>query len=168
MPSKCKTSPSRLLAAQRRQKALKLRFEGYSFSEISEEIGISRQRVGKIVREELDRYVSGAEKLTKDMVDSELTKLVILEDAAWGAAMAGDVSSIMTIVKIMERRAKLLGLDKKRNSNTGDQEPFETQTQARYVVMTVPLNVTEEEWNEYQDRIRKYGNDGSGEVPEIG
>lgn len=42
---------------------------------------------------------------------AELDRLDRLQLAAWPNAMRGDNKSILTIVRLMERRAKLLGLD---------------------------------------------------------
>lgn len=42
---------------------------------------------------------------------AELDRIDRLQLAAWPNAMKGDTKSILTIVRLMERRAKLLGLD---------------------------------------------------------
>jgi hypothetical protein len=46
-----------------------------------------------------------------ELREQELDRIDRLQLAAWPNAMKGDTKSIMTIVKLMERRARLLGLD---------------------------------------------------------
>lgn len=47
-----------------------------------------------------------------ELRQQELDRLDRLTLAAWPAAMKGDTKSILAIAKLMERRAKLIGLDK--------------------------------------------------------
>ena len=46
-----------------------------------------------------------------ELREQELDRVDRFQLAAWPNAMKGDTKSIMTIVKLMERRARLLGLD---------------------------------------------------------
>jgi hypothetical protein len=47
------TSPRRLIASQRRLRALDLRREGKTYREIGEQLGVSGQRAHRVVTEEL-------------------------------------------------------------------------------------------------------------------
>jgi hypothetical protein len=38
-------------------------------------------------------------------------RLDLMQSAVWGKALQGDLPAIQTLIRIMERRAKLLGLD---------------------------------------------------------
>ncbi len=104
-----KTSPETVEAKMKAAKALELRMEGKTFEAIAEELGYAgkqgaydavRRSIAAITREP-------AEELLK----LDLERL----DAMWGIhylnAQAGDVQALAACMKIMERRAKLLGLD---------------------------------------------------------
>lgn len=107
----CKTSADRFTAAERRAQAVELRMEGRTFDRIGAELGISRQRayqlvsgaLGKLQRETLDRV--------EEALALELERLDALQLAIYEKATAGDLRAIDRMLKIMERRAKLLGLD---------------------------------------------------------
>lgn len=49
----------------------------------------------------------------EEVVHTELDRLDALQLVAWRTARLGDLKAMDTILKIMDRRAKLLGLDKK-------------------------------------------------------
>lgn len=53
------------------------------------------------------------ESKTSELRKLELLRLDELQEVAWRFAMAGQLTGIDRVLKIMERRAKLLGLDAK-------------------------------------------------------
>lgn len=91
--------------------AMDLRLKGLSYREIAEEIGVAKGTA--------HRYVKAAVKLAQTKYTEkaemimvlELKKLDKLEFALHEDALDGNVRASSTILKIMERRAKLLGLD---------------------------------------------------------
>ena len=94
--------------AWRRAKAVELAVQGRSYDFIANEIGVSsRGNAWRIVQKALrDRVVAGVNELR----DVELARLDALQATAWPRAATGDLASIDVILRIMDKRARLLGL----------------------------------------------------------
>ena len=107
-----KTAPSKIPAASRREKALELRASGQSIRAIAGKLGVSKSQVQRDIEKELRAAAEERRKIAGLIVDLELAKLDALEENAWGHIAAGELSAIDRVLRSMERRAKLLGLDK--------------------------------------------------------
>jgi hypothetical protein len=105
------TSARRLTAAQRRTIALEQRKRGRTFQQIGSLLGISRQAAHKLVKTELDRLKKQCNELAEETRTLELLRLDSLQFAFWGKATRGDTKACHQVLKVMERRSKLLGLD---------------------------------------------------------
>jgi hypothetical protein len=95
----------------RRAKALELRVSGASYEAIADALGTTKYTTYLDVQ----KSIAGLDKIAKEhaerLRDIELARCDALIKAAWPAAQDGDDKSINAIVRIMDRRAKLLGLD---------------------------------------------------------
>lgn len=103
------TSPETAEAKIRAARALELRMEGKTFEEIAQEAGYnSRQAAYDAVRRSLAAITR---EPAEELLRLDLERL----DKMWGIhylnAQAGDVQALAACLKVMERRAKLLGLD---------------------------------------------------------
>jgi DNA-binding CsgD family transcriptional regulator len=117
----------KLKASVRRLKALELRKEGKSYQEIANILGSNFAQVytdiGIVLKKEI-------EKRTKtqlgQVVQLELERLDALFEKAWEQIKANNVVAIDKALKIMERRAKYLGLDAPAKSVVGEdpEKPF--------------------------------------------
>lgn len=106
-----KARPSRITpeVLEREAQVLKLRRIGFTFDLIAKELGYA--------------HASGAQKAyanaCKRIVYSDVTeirkeeqdRLDIAQTAIWQGVLRGDVPSVTALIRIMERRARLLGLD---------------------------------------------------------
>lgn len=104
-----KTSPETAAAKVKAAKALELRMEGRTFEAIAQELGYAgKQGAYDAVKRSLDAITR---EPAEELIKLDLERL----DALWGIqylnAQAGDVQAMAACMKIMERRAKLLGLD---------------------------------------------------------
>jgi predicted transcriptional regulator len=108
-PSRSKATPARIAIAERECAALELRKAGKTFDEIARALGYSeRGGAAKAVGRALDATIrERADELRK----LEAERLDALTAALWPRAMDGDLKSVDRVLSIMERRAKLLGLD---------------------------------------------------------
>ena len=102
-------SPDMIDAAQRQTEALRLRQQGKTFAEIAQALGYSdpsgaRNAVMAALRE-------ATTEPNNEMRALELTRLDALHAALWPLALAGELGATDRILKIMERRAKIMGLD---------------------------------------------------------
>lgn len=105
------TSQRRLSAFERQLDALSLRARGLTYQQIGEALGY-RDRSGAYLA------VQGAMKrvsytLEKDALSLDIERLNDLTRAIMPRALSGDLAAITAIVSIMERRAVLLGLDRR-------------------------------------------------------
>lgn len=107
-----KTAPAKVPAAIRREKTLELRASGRSIRAIADELGVSKSQVQRDIEKELKAAAEGRKKIAGLIIDLELAKLDALEEKAWERIRHGELSAIDRVLRSMERRAKLLGLDK--------------------------------------------------------
>ncbi|MFK0045525.1 hypothetical protein ACIQU4_15630 [Streptomyces sp. NPDC090741] len=98
--------------AERRAKAIRMKINGHSYTEIAEQLGYSsRGSASSDVRRALEKHVIEEGLAVEAWRELELARLDILQKAIWNKAMDGDPRAIETALKILDRRAKLLGLD---------------------------------------------------------
>ena len=111
MGSLSKTSRMRVEAAKRREQAIMLRRSGWTFERIGQKLGITTSRAHSLVNEALVE----ARKQVSDVADElrvvEISRLDGLLEKFYPKAMKGDDQAAHRVLKIAERRAKLLGLD---------------------------------------------------------
>lgn len=105
------TSPGRCTTAERRLRALELRKAGRTFVQIGAELGISHQAANKLVKQALDDLAAAAHETAEDMRRLDLERLDAMHAGLWEAAANGKWLSVDRVLAIMERRAKLAGLD---------------------------------------------------------
>ena len=92
--------------------ALLLRRQGMSMFDIAEELQLPESEC----REAIKKGMAKAAQLVSDAAKSELlalevTRLDALQQAVWPAAMSGDTRSVDAALKVINQRAKLLGLE---------------------------------------------------------
>ncbi len=99
---------NRPLAAWRKARAVELAIAGRTYDQIAAEVGYANRGTAyKVVQAALGaRTVAGVDALRS----VESARLDALQASLWPAAMAGDVSAVQAIVKIVVQRWRLLGL----------------------------------------------------------
>lgn len=133
-----KTSPKTIEAKIKAAKALELRMEGKTFQEIADEIGYNSYQAAydAVLRAIKSVYIEPAEELIR--IETERL------DKLWGIqylnAQAGDVQAMAACMKIMERRAKLLGLD------APVKQDVRSEVTTKSGVLMVPAPVDMEGW----------------------
>jgi hypothetical protein len=105
---KQKTSPTSIGIAERRKKALAMRLQRWGYTKIAEVLGIS-------VSTAFEDVLTALKEIPKDEADrlreAEKESLDGLEARLWRAVDAGDTSAADKILRVKERRARMLGLD---------------------------------------------------------
>lgn len=100
------------ITAQRRTKAINLRLTGMDWTTIAEQLGYAdRGAACKDVTRALERHVAEEGQAVEVWRELELGRLDSLQQSVWPKAMDGDPRAIEAALKILDRRAKLLGLD---------------------------------------------------------
>lgn len=106
-----KTSSYRIKAAERQIKALELRKAGATLRQIGEALDCSEQRAHQIICGRLKKINDVRAGLTEDVRQLEIERLDAMFLGLWSRAREGDEKAVRAAVLIMERRAKLLGID---------------------------------------------------------
>jgi len=136
MANSSKSSPRRIEARERSARALELRKQGYTFEQIASALGYRGRQgafesVMSALREEIREPAAELRSLDLERMDA-------LWRAQYPAAVAGDVVALNACLRILERRAKLLGLDAKEMP-----EPAASPAQS---VLVVPYFSSPAEW----------------------
>ena len=98
-------------AAARRQKALDLRIAGARYRQIGAQLGVSPQTAYRDVQTALGELATLQHRKAEKLRELELERCDKLTLALWPKVKSGDEKAVRAVVAIMERRAKLLGLD---------------------------------------------------------
>jgi hypothetical protein len=109
MSGEHKASERRIESAERKRKALELKKAGLSYDEIAVQCGYSsRARAFEAVTRSIRELT---QDVAKDVLVLELERLDRLQFGIWEKARGGDLQAIDRVLRIMERRAALVGLD---------------------------------------------------------
>ena len=103
--------PGKLRTAKLEAECLRLRLNGLTHREIAARLGIAPSTAYKRVRHALDDVNRQNAEEAENLRTLEMLRLDELQNALWEKAVDGDDKAIGRILMIMERRAKLLGLD---------------------------------------------------------
>jgi hypothetical protein len=116
-----KTGKNKMRVMLRRNEAVKMRIGGKSYQQIAEALvadpniftppSYEKRSVYFDVQNYLNELRSTVQDNLIDVIDLENTRLDGFLQALWPKIEAGDTRAIETALHIMERRAKLLGLD---------------------------------------------------------
>lgn len=133
-----KTKPETIEAKIKAAAALEARKEGKTFDQIAEECGYnSRQAAHDAVKRALDSII-------REPADSlrilDLERLDVLWQIQYLNAQAGDVQAMAACMKIMERRARLLGLDAPIKTDN------KTEVSGKEGVLVIGPTMTPEDW----------------------
>lgn len=104
-----KTSPETAAARVKGARALELRMQGKTFEAIARELGYAgKQGAYESVKRSIDAITR---EPAEELIKLDLERLDVLWQIQYLNAQSGDVQAMAACMKIMERRAKLLGLD---------------------------------------------------------
>ena len=120
--------------ALRRQKALDLRCSGAGYRQIGQQLSVSHVQAYRDVHDALAEVAVLQKRTAEKLRDLERSRLDQMQLALWPAVQAGDVLAVRAVVAIMDRRAKLLGLDapEKRELSGPDGKPLRVLFGGRY------------------------------------
>ena len=104
-------APNQIDTALGRSTALKLRAEGLSYKQIGEKLGVSHQTAHNWVTSALEEIRTDTNESVVVVRQLESERLDRLLTQCFEAAEKGSLDALNAVLKIMERRAKLQGLD---------------------------------------------------------
>jgi len=109
MPTESKTSPRRISAKERQRQALELRKAGATYQKIADTLNYKNP--SGAAQAVMSAMMQIIEEPAKEVLKLELERLDAILLSIWKAISQGHLSAIDRGLKIMERRARYLGLD---------------------------------------------------------
>jgi hypothetical protein len=106
-----RTAPRIVRGLQHRAQALELRRAGHTYAAIGEQLGLSKAMAFKLVRQGMEEGRIAIGKAADQLRAEELSRLDGMLEAVWPKASKGELAAVDRVLKIGERRARLLGLD---------------------------------------------------------
>jgi predicted transcriptional regulator len=106
-----KSSVRRIRTTEKTLKALELRKRGMNYTQIGEKLGCARSTACRYVLSELENLADKCREEAAHVRDLELQRLDDSTSSHTRGRGRDDLPAIDRCLRIMERRAKLLGLD---------------------------------------------------------
>lgn len=149
--NRSRTTKANLEAHAKRLRALELRRAGATFDQIAEQVGYaSRGKAHDAVMAALADVIREPAEKTLAL---ELDRLDALTVALWPKVRRGDEKAVQAVLRVMERRAKLLGLDdfESRLAAVAEQqqaaaERWGSEIAALLQTVLVELGLSEQQW----------------------
>lgn len=111
MAAKNETSTAKARKLQHQVEALELRRAGLGYTAIAARLGLGKSQAHRLVVAALDEARAQVCANADDLRAEEVSRLDAMLTGLWPAARKGAVSAVDRVLRIQERRAKLLGLD---------------------------------------------------------
>jgi orotate phosphoribosyltransferase-like protein len=127
---------------------LKLRKMGLDAQQISGELDMPLDRVKNIISNALKALAKEMKGQAEQIRSLELTRLDELQTAIWTDCMDGKLTAIDRVLKIMERRSKLVGLDAPERLDIKADMKLEHMKEAKERLMSKILDMVPEEEEE--------------------
>lgn len=109
--SRSRTSAQRITQAERMTQVVTLRKAGFSYRQIGAQLRIGNATVKRDLDKALMEYGAITDEEVRRWRELENARIEQALSAIWRAVVAGNVGAIDRLVKLQDRRAKLLGLD---------------------------------------------------------
>ena len=106
-----KTDTRTLRAEVQREQAVQLRLAGATYGQIGKQLGCTKQNAYYLVSTALARTRARSDDTVEEMRALDLGRMDALLLGIWQQAATGNLLAIDRVLKILERRAKLCGLD---------------------------------------------------------
>jgi len=97
--------------ATRRQQAVALRMSGATYQAIGDSLGITKKAAWVHVQRGLAEIQGQVREQAEMFREQELLRLDRMQVGLWTAATSGNVKAVLAVLRIIERRSRLLGLD---------------------------------------------------------
>lgn len=122
----------KLAAADRRLRALELRKAGATLHQIAAQTGVSHEQSRKDLQRAMADLLAEQNASAEELRALELERLERLHIALWKQATDGHHGAIDRLLRIAERRAKLLGLDAPTKTETSGPDGRPAEIVIRY------------------------------------
>lgn len=106
-----RTRKRRVEAVRWHGKAIEYRIQGLTYDEIAKRCGVTPTRCIQVVIRYMEEMRQHNAQESKTIRDMELKRLDLLLSKYWTRALKGHMDSATMALKILERRAKYIGID---------------------------------------------------------
>lgn len=106
-----KTAATRIKGRENRARAVELRKAGATYEQIGQQLGITKQSAHEAVTAAMRETAQTTAETAADVIQLELARLDQMLTGLWAQARQGVPVAVDRVLRIMERRARLLGLD---------------------------------------------------------
>ena len=120
--AKQKTSKKAIQEHEHELEVFALRKAGLGYQQIADKTGMSLGGAYGCVRRHLERMRSEACEMAAEIREMELERLDVIATSLWNKVVSGNEVSIDRYLKVMERRARMLGLDSANQTETTQDE----------------------------------------------
>ena len=103
------TSPSKVKAAKRRERALEMRIAGATLQMIADDAGVTRQSISKSIKTALADLAKQNRALAEELRAVTCARFDTAILALWPKVLDGDVAAIGEMRRIEDTRHRLLG-----------------------------------------------------------
>lgn len=127
------TSKASIKSGQQRVEALKLRIAGLSYRKIAKEVGVSVGMAHRYVTEALEEIRHDISEKADELRTLELERMDSMLAAIWPLIIEAqgedgpNLAAVDRILRIMERRSKLVGLDLLHDADERDDDAVPVQ-----------------------------------------
>jgi hypothetical protein len=111
MPTNTTNAARAARGLEHQRQALELRRAGLGYEAIGERLGLKKSQAHRLVTRALEEARAQVTANADELRSEELSRLDGMLQGLWPRARKGEVSAVDRVLKIAERRAKLLGLD---------------------------------------------------------
>ncbi len=106
-----KTSRSNVEAREREMKAFEMRKAGATYMQIGDKLEVTKQGAHKMVKRVLDAMIAKTADDAVHVRELEIVRLDSLMLGLWPKARTGHEGAVDRVLRVMKRRAELMGLD---------------------------------------------------------
>jgi len=111
MPTNTTNAARAARGLEHQRQALELRRAGLGYEAIGAQLGLKKSQTHRLVQAGLAECRAQVTANADELRSEELSRLDGMLQGLWPRARKGEVSAVDRVLKIAERRAKLLGLD---------------------------------------------------------
>jgi len=111
MPTNTTNAARAARGLEHQRQALELRRAGLGYEAIGAQLGLGKSQAHRLVKRALEEARAQVTANADELRSEELSRLDGMLQGLWPRARKGEVTAVDRVLKIAERRAKLLGLD---------------------------------------------------------
>lgn len=111
-PGRAPSAQQALISAEKRVRALEMKIAGKTHSQIAEALGVTRGTVSNILTQAHKVWQEEHKQLVDQHQRLTFNRLERLLGAHWEQAIKGNPQSTQTVLSVIDRQMRLLGIDK--------------------------------------------------------